>query len=87
MLQKECDKNIQKTLEIADIMIDIARKGDDEREDSSCGVLYGTLLDAGFKLKQLASLEKAAHIKKGEWKTVSCNQLKKNRNSKDAANL
>ncbi|SLM28147.1 conserved hypothetical protein [Desulfamplus magnetovallimortis] len=68
MLKKECDRNIQKTLELADDMIQLAYKGNDERLDSSCGVLYGTLLDAGFKLRQLATLEKEAHIKKGWWK-------------------
>jgi len=68
MLKKECDINIQKTIELAEAMILLARQGDEAREDSSCGVLYGTLLDAGFKLKQLASKEKQAHINKGWWK-------------------
>ncbi|MBF0111622.1 MAG: hypothetical protein HQK64_03495 [Desulfamplus sp.] len=74
MLKKECDKNIQKTLELADAMILLAMQGDDAREDSGCGVLYGTLLDSGFKLKQLASKEKEAHIKKGWWRDEeTCN--------------
>ena len=67
MLKKECDINIQKTLELADAMILLARDGDDAREDSGCGVLYGALLDSGFKLRQLASKEKEAHINKGWW--------------------
>lgn len=79
MLQKECDKNIQKTLELADAMINLAVKGNNDREDSGCGVLYGTLLDAGFKLKQLASLEREAHIKKGEWQTSACSHAKDNK--------
>lgn len=68
MLKKECDINIEKTLELADEMIFLARQGDEAREDSGCGVLYGTLLDSGFKLKQLALREKQAHIDKGWWK-------------------
>ena len=68
MLKKKCDINIEKTIELADAMILLARQGDEAREDSGCGVLYGTLLDTGFKLKQLASKEKEAHIKKGGWK-------------------
>ncbi|MBF0259469.1 MAG: hypothetical protein HQK62_11625 [Desulfamplus sp.] len=67
MLKKECDINIEKTLELADEMIFLARQGDEAREDSGCGVLYGTLLDCGFKLKRLAAQEKEAHINKGEW--------------------
>ncbi len=69
MLKKKCDRNIQKTLELAEKMILLAHQGDEGREDVSCGVLYGTLLDAGYKLKQLALREKEAHIKKGWWKT------------------
>ncbi|SMC95942.1 hypothetical protein SAMN02746065_11735 [Desulfocicer vacuolatum DSM 3385] len=68
MLKKKCDQNIQKTLDLAEKMILLAHQGDEEREDSSCGVLYGTLLDAGYKLKRLASREKQAHISKGWWK-------------------
>ncbi|MBF0302400.1 MAG: hypothetical protein HQK73_05125 [Desulfamplus sp.] len=68
MMKKECDINIQKTLDLADAMILLARKGDEAREDSGCGVLYGTLLDSGFKIKQLALKEKEAHINKGWWK-------------------
>ncbi|MGD9731555.1 MAG: hypothetical protein AB7U45_05170 [Desulfamplus sp.] len=67
MLKKKCDINIQKTIKLADAMILLARQGDEAREDSGCGVLYGTLLDSGFKLKQLALKEKAAHINKGGW--------------------
>ncbi|MBF0467295.1 MAG: hypothetical protein HQK61_00165 [Desulfamplus sp.] len=67
MLKKKYNINIQRTLELAEAMILLARQGDEAREDSGCGVLYGTLLDAGFKIKQLASKEKEAHINKGGW--------------------
>lgn len=71
MLKHDCDRNIEKTLELAEEMIQLAHIGNDQREDAGCGVLYGTLLDAGFKLKKLASLEKEAHIKKGKWTNAS----------------
>lgn len=67
MLKKKCDHNIEETLALAEKMIDLAQQGDDAREDTGCGVLYGTLLDAGFKLRQLALKEKEAHIRKGWW--------------------
>ena len=69
MLKKKCDRNIQKTLKLAEEMILLAHQGDEAREDFSCGVLYGTLLDAGYKLKRLALREKEAHIRKGWWET------------------
>ncbi len=49
-------------------MIKLANKGDIEREDNGCGILYGILRDCAYKLKQLAETEKENHIKKGWWK-------------------
>lgn len=65
---KACDKNIKKTLTLANYMIRLADKGDADREDVGCGVLYGILRDTGYKLKQLAEKEKGAHQEKGWWK-------------------
>jgi hypothetical protein len=83
MLKKRCDRNIQKTLDLAEEMIMLAHQGDDAREDSSCGVLYGTLLDAGYKLKRLALQEKQAHIKKGWWKKPARAKIKTNNTIKE----
>ncbi len=66
--KKKCDENIQRTLDLADEMILLAQKGDEEREDSGCGIIYGILLDSGYKLRKLARKEKEAHIDKGWWK-------------------
>jgi hypothetical protein len=33
-----------------------------------CGILYGVTRDSAYRIKKLAELEKAAHIKKGWWK-------------------
>ncbi len=65
---KPCDINIKKILQLTDKMIELAEIGDAEREDTGCGILYGVLLDAGYKLKRLAEKEKENHIKKGWWK-------------------
>ena len=65
---KPCDKNIKNTLNITEEMIKVADKGDIDREDIGCGVLYGVLRDAAYKVKKLAEKEKEAHIKKGWWK-------------------
>ncbi len=65
---KPCDKNIKKTLELVKDMISIAEKGDADREDDGCGILYGVLLDSAYKIKQIAESEKEKHIKKGWWK-------------------
>jgi hypothetical protein len=49
-------------------MIKLANKGDVDREDNGCGIMYGILRDSAYKLKQLAEAEKEKHIKKGWWK-------------------
>ena len=65
---KSCDQNIQATLKLTDSMIELAIKGDVDREDIGCGILYGILLDSAHKIKQQAEKEKQAHIDKGWWK-------------------
>ena len=65
---KSCDRNIKSTLQLASKMIELANKGDVEREDNGCGIMYGILRDSAYKLKQLAEKEREKHIKKGWWK-------------------
>ena len=67
-MRKSCDENIKNTLKLAKNMISLAEKGDAEREDAGCGILYGVLLDSAYKIRKIAEVEKEAHIKKGWWK-------------------
>lgn len=67
MLEKKCDINVAKTIDLAHEMIRLARTGYEQREDANCGVLYGILLDSGYRLLDLAQKEKMAHEKKGWW--------------------
>lgn len=64
---RPCNHNIQKTLNLVNEMIRVADKGDIEREDNGCGILYGVLRDSAYKLKKLAEQEKEKHIAKGWW--------------------
>ncbi len=68
MPMKPCDRTIKKTLELTERMIALADEGDEVREDSSCGILYGVLRDSAFRIRQLAEKEREAHIRKGWWK-------------------
>ncbi len=70
MLEKKCDTNIKQTIELARQMILLAQKGDQYREDSGCGVLYGILLDSGYRILDLAQQEKQRHIDKGWWNEI-----------------
>jgi len=65
---RPCDRNIKSTLKLTDFMIKLAGRGDADREDVGCGILYGIILDSAYKIKKLAEKEKDAHIQKGWWK-------------------
>lgn len=64
---KTCNQNIEKTLDLAKIMLELAQAGDDYREDSGCGILFGVLRDSAYKIIKLAEAEKKAHEAKGFW--------------------
>jgi len=66
-LVKPCDQHIQRTIQLTQDMISLADEGDADREDSGCGVLYGVLRDAAYKLWRLAEEEKKRHQAKGWW--------------------
>lgn len=64
---KTCNENIQKTIELAETMLHLAEQGDLDREDVGCGVLYGILRDAAYRIRKTAEAEKEAHVRKGKW--------------------
>jgi hypothetical protein len=64
---RPCNHNIRKTLNLVNEMIRVADKGDIDREDNGCGILYGVLRDSAYKVKKLAEQEKLKHIEKGWW--------------------
>lgn len=61
---KPCDRHIIETLSLANAMIDLADRGDSDREDTGCGILYGVLRDSAYKIMSLAESEKQKHIQK-----------------------
>ena len=64
---KSCNENIEKAIALSEAMIDLADTGDMDREDVGCGILYGILRDAAYRIKKIAEAEKAAHMQKGTW--------------------
>jgi hypothetical protein len=65
---KKCNNGIKKSLDLAKEMLTLSDEGDALREDAGCGILYGVIRDAAYKIRQLAEAEMEAHIKKGWWK-------------------
>lgn len=70
MLKKNCDINIAQTIDLAHEMIKLAQAGYEQREDPGCGILYGILLDSGYKILDLAQKEKQKHVEKGWWSNL-----------------
>jgi hypothetical protein len=63
----QANECLKKTLEFAELMLQLADEGDAARQDVGCGVLYGVIRDAGYRIKKLAEAEREAHIRKGRW--------------------
>jgi len=66
-VSKIYNTNIQKVLKLTRDMMVLADEGDSSRQDRSCGVLYGTLRDTAYKVRDLAQREKSIHIESGLW--------------------
>ena len=64
---KACNKNIAKTIDLAEKMIELANSGDSDREDVGCGILYGILRDSAYRIKKIAEEEQKKHMEKGKW--------------------
>ena len=58
------DECLKKTLELAARMLELADQGDAVRQDVGCGVLYGVLRDAAYRIQRLAEAERQAHLQK-----------------------
>jgi hypothetical protein len=61
------NENLRRVLTLTQQMLELAEAGDEERVDTGCGVLYGTLRDSAFKLRRLALAERDAHRDLGMW--------------------
>ena len=64
---RSCNRTIIRVLRLSRNMMLLADKGDETRQDTSCGVLYGTLRDSAYKLRSLAEQEIELHKKTGLW--------------------
>ena len=60
-MEKICDTYLYETLDLAAQLLDVADRGDGQREDVNCGILFGTVRDAAYKIRSLAEEEIARH--------------------------
>jgi len=61
------NENLLCTLRLAREMIALADEGDRDRDDDSCGIVYGVLRDAAYRIRDLAEKECDKHRRSGKW--------------------
>ncbi len=64
---KTSNEILRATLQLTETMVELADLGDGARQDVGCGVLYGLVRDAAYKIRKAALQEKEEHIRKGIW--------------------
>ncbi|MFH1812212.1 MAG: hypothetical protein ABIJ09_25975 [Pseudomonadota bacterium] len=66
-MAKIFNDNLKRVRQLTNEMLALADEGDNERNDSSCGILYGILRDMAYRLRDLADAECAHHRREGKW--------------------
>ena len=64
---RDCNINIEALIKVADELLALSYKGDMNRDDESCGVLYGLARDYAYRLKVEAEKEREKHLVSGKW--------------------
>ena len=62
MSSEEINGNLKSLIALCGQMLDLADRGDAERTDAGCGVVYGTLRDTAYKMRQMAKSELHKHV-------------------------
>jgi hypothetical protein len=61
------NENLVRALRLTREMIALADEGDRDRDDDTCGIVYGVLRDAAYRIRALAESECSKHKSKGKW--------------------
>ncbi len=65
--QAHANENLLRTIRMTKEMLALADEGDRDRLDDSCGILYGILRDAAYRLRKQAEEECEKHKQGGKW--------------------
>jgi hypothetical protein len=66
MYMSHSDNNLRRVIRLSREMLALADKGDRDRNDQSCGILYGILRDMAYQLRKLAQEECRKHTQTGK---------------------
>jgi hypothetical protein len=61
------NENLVKLIRLSREMLALADEGDRDRNDDSCGIVYGILRDSAYRLRKLAENECDKHRDAGKW--------------------
>jgi hypothetical protein len=61
------NENLVKIIRLSREMLALADEGDRDRNDDSCGIIFGILRDSAYRLRKLAEQECDAHRAAGKW--------------------
>ena len=66
-MSKPFNENLRRLKRPTNEMLALADEGDAARDDASCGILYGSLRDMAYRLRELADRECDKHRNQGKW--------------------
>lgn len=61
MARSDADQYLREVIRMSEAMIELAYKGDACREDTGCGVVFGSVRDKAYKIRRLAEEELSRH--------------------------
>lgn len=61
MADKAAIQDLQQVVRLCYQMLELAQKGDKNRQDGGCGIVFGSLRDNAYKIRRLAEKELEAH--------------------------
>lgn len=66
-MPEHANQNLRRLIRLTHEMLALADEGDRDRDDASCGILYGLLRDSAYRLRRAASEECDRHRAAGKW--------------------
>ena len=66
-MDRAFNDNLKRTIKLTREMLALADEGDRDRNDDSCGILYGIMRDTAYRLRALAEKECDKHRNAGKW--------------------
>jgi hypothetical protein len=61
------NRNLLRVMELTREMLALADEGDRDRDDDTCGIIYGIMRDAAYHLRKLTEEECLRHQRARKW--------------------